>query len=90
MKKICSCILSAVVLMIGAVSIPSMSASAQGIKDLDGNGSYTVADAVLLARYIGGSIDYGGILTDLDVTGNYVVDQVDLTAYLRYLAGLSY
>lgn len=68
----------------------SMTVAAAGIKDLTGDNQYTLADAVLLSRIVDGKADYSGIFTDLDITGDYIVDQIDVVAYTRYLAGLAY
>ncbi len=85
MKRL-ACTLSAILIGIGCISYYNQPVSASGIKDLNGDNQYTIADVVLLANFISGAVDYNGVFTDLDINGNYIIDQVYVAAYLHYFA----
>lgn len=89
MKKVRVALFSIIALAVGLVSIPAASVSAAGIRDLTGDGECGLADAILISRYLVGVREYNGALTDLDITGDYIVDVIDADAYLRYLSGLA-
>lgn len=56
------------------------------IKDLDDSGNIDITDAIALARFLDGDFLYAYSYEELDVTGDYLLDDNDVTAYIQYLS----
>lgn len=54
------------------------------IKNLDGISGADVGDAMYILNFLSGDVIYGGDYNDMDVTGEYIIDKEDATAYLAY------
>lgn len=68
------------------ITIPCSAITVNGYtyNDLNDDGAYDSTDVMIINQYLHGTYDYTGSLSELDVTGNYIIDIVDATAYLRY------
>jgi len=70
-----------------SVCICGTGCSASGAHDLNGDGMVNIADAVIISQFLIGDYIYSGNLTDLDFSGNYVIDDVDYDMFMFYLSG---
>lgn len=56
------------------------------IKDIDDSGVIDINDVIALARFLKGDFLYAYSYEELDVTGDYLLDDNDVTAYIQYLS----
>jgi V8-like Glu-specific endopeptidase len=67
------------------LQVDSVSVSSNQIKDLDQDGYADIADAQWLLLFTLGRASYEGNYRNMDVTGDYIVDQTDALEYLAYV-----
>lgn len=70
--------------LLEATTYASPPVSRNRIKDFNGDHKATSDDVQLLLNFTRGNFAYTGDYHDLDVTGDYVIDQADAMLYLRF------
>lgn len=81
-RKLTSFVLAGIM---AVMSCSAVSASAEYNMDVNGDKSVTIADAVLIMQYLGGSFEPAD-LTKYDVNENGVVTDVDALVITDYIA----